>query len=431
MKQKIGYTLLLLLSMQLTSFAQSELTTEKAATYFQKIKAICSKDNGSLWGVNMWVPTLFIDYETRNLIANEQDGTNAFSLEDGVYTGIFPDNKIIANSITNLNDKKWVMVIAPLPDDSYIRNQLVIHEMFHYIQDELDLTPEGGYENNHMDEMDARVCLKLEWAALNKAILADNDIEKKAALSDAFIFRAYRRLLYPQAELSENRFEMHEGLPEYTSHKLCTNSKEEFKEKLLQMAKFAWNKESYVRSFGYYSGFAYAYFLDGSNWQKKLTADTDLAVLVQKFYNITLPKAIEKAQSERRDLYGYQEIYNAELALKQKKDELFAANKKKFEDGSTLVLSLQAPNVGFNPNNLQAFGDKGTIYPNITLIDTWGSLIVQEGGCLLASSWMQAVVSAENIVINENEIKGSGWELTLNNGYRIVQEGKSYKLVRE
>ena len=432
MRRKIIPILALLLSIQLTSFAQPEpLTAQQAAAYFKEIKAICDKDNGKLWGTGMWVPTLFIDYATRDIIANDEDAKGLFTCNGDVYTGKFPDDKIIANSTTTLNDKKWVMVIAPLPDDTYIRNQLVIHEMFHYIQDEIGLSPEGGYDNNHMDEMLARIYLKLEWSALGKATQAAGTADIKTALTDALIFRSYRRQLYPQVELSENRFEMHEGLPEYTGHKLCTSSKEEFKEKLLLAAKQAWNKDSYVRSFGYYSGFAYAYFLDGSDWQKELTPDTDLAKLVQKHYNITLPKDIEKAQEERRDQYGYQNIYRDELALKQKKDEMLAINKKKFEDGPTLVLSLQSPNVGFDPNNLQAFGDKGTVYPNIRLIDVWGSLTVQEGGCLLSGNWRQAVVSAENIKINGNEVTGNGWELKLNKKYKIIQDGVSYKIVLE
>ncbi|MDR0661144.1 MAG: hypothetical protein LBG19_10190 [Prevotellaceae bacterium] len=430
MKGKLISILVVLLSTQVMSFAQPQLfTVEKAAEYFKEVKAICDRDNGKLWGMSMWVPTLFIDYGTRHLVANEQDINDAFVRKGDVYTGKFPEDKIIANSTTNLKGKSWVMVIAPLPHDSYIRNQLVIHEMFHYIQDKLGLTPAGRYDNNHMDEMEARIYLKLEWSALNKVIVAGNDSDKKNALTDALIFRAYRRQLYPNAELSENRFEMHEGLPDYTGHKLCTSSKEELKEKLLQSAEYAWYKESYVRSFGYYSGFAYAYFLDGSDWQQHLTSDTDLAKLVQNHYNLTLPQDIEKAQEERRGLYSYQEIYDSELAFKQKKDELYAINKQKFEDGATLILSLQAPNVGFDPNNLQAFGDKGAVYPNMMLVDVWGSLMVQEGGCLLAGDWETATVSAKNIKINGDEVKGEGWELKLNDGYTIVEDGSGYKMV--
>ena len=421
---------MMVLAMHAVSFAQPKpLNTEAAAAYFKEIKAICDKDNGKLWGMSLWAPTLFIDYNTRNLIANDKDADGLFLHKDGVYTGIFPEDKIIANSTTELDGKKWVMVMTPLPNDTYIRNQLVIHEMFHYLQDKLGLTDTDGYDNNHMDDMLARVYLKLEWSALKKAILADNSADKQTALSDALVFRTYRRQLYPQAELSENRFEMSEGLPEYTSHKLCTSLAEEFREKLLQSAKFVWDKESYVRSFGYYSGFAYAYFLDGSSWQKEVTPDTDLAKLVQKHYSITLPQDIEKAQEKNRDAYGYQEIYNAELTLKQKKDEQLAANKKKFEDGPTLTLPLQTPNVGFNPNNLQAFGDKGTVYPDITLIDMWGSLTVQNGGCLLANNWKKAILSAENIKVEGNVVKGNGWELKLNDGYKVEQEGKDYKIV--
>ena len=404
-----------------------ELTTEQAALYFKEVKTICDRDNGKLWGKNLWAPTLFINPIDYTLIANEQDANGEFSLKNGIYTGSYPKDKIIANSTTTLNGKSWVMVVQPLPDDEYTRNQLVVHEMFHYLQDILGLSS-GSYNNNHLDEMDARIYLKLEWAALNKAIEADNPQSAKEAIKDAIIFRTYRRSLYPNVAKDENMFEVQEGLAEYTSHKLCSNTHEEFKQHVLRMGKMAWNNESFVRSFGYYSGLAYAYLLDGGDWQKCLKYDTDLAALLKLDRGIEADEQqAESLQLQRRSLYGYDSIYATELALKQKKDEAYAVNKQKFVEGETLTINLLNPNVGFDPNNLQAFGNAGTVYPTINLLDSWGSLVVDGGGCLLSNDWRTATLSAKNISYDGVKVvKGDGWELVLNGGYRLVKEEKGY-----
>ncbi len=70
--------------------------------YFEDIKKICNKDNGKLWGVNLWSPIIVIDRKTRTVIATEKDNEGFLTKREGVYTGRFPDSLIIANSIINL-----------------------------------------------------------------------------------------------------------------------------------------------------------------------------------------------------------------------------------------------------------------------------------------------------------------------------------------
>ena len=90
-----------------------------------------------------------------------------------------------------------------------------------------------------MDNMDARILLKLEWTALEKAI-NDETEKRNDYIKDALIFRNYRRMRYPQKDSMENKFEIHEGLAEYTGHKICSKSNEEFKKHVLYAREKNW-----------------------------------------------------------------------------------------------------------------------------------------------------------------------------------------------
>ena len=103
-------------------------------------------------------------------------------------------------------------------DDYYMRNWLLAHESWHRIQEDLGLPPKIE-DNSHLVKLEGRIYLKLEWRALRKALLAI-DSERIEAINDALIFRKYRHSLFKDARKHESRFEMHEGLADYTGAKL-------------------------------------------------------------------------------------------------------------------------------------------------------------------------------------------------------------------
>lgn len=76
-----------------------------------------------------------------------------------------------------------------------------------------------------MDEMEARVWLKLEWEALHKALNSKEQAVKKSAIEDALAFRKVRQTQYNSAQ-NERRFETHEGLAEYNGQKLTYEESE-------------------------------------------------------------------------------------------------------------------------------------------------------------------------------------------------------------
>lgn len=144
----------------------------KAATYFSDINEIIKKDNKKMWGKSLYTPLLFVDMKTKAVTANELDNEGILKKQGNIYIGKFPENQIIANSVTNLGNKDYAMVQwQSCNTDELSRNVLLIHEMFHYHQEALGLkSPDGQPSNDHLDKMDARIYLKLEWTALNKAL---------------------------------------------------------------------------------------------------------------------------------------------------------------------------------------------------------------------------------------------------------------------
>src|SRR5262249_14279429 len=135
-----------------------------------------------------------------------------------VFAGKLPAQVNVANTAVEWAGVKWTMVIWPLPADQFDRAGLMLHELWHRIQDQIGF---HGAEsaNNHLDSMEGRVWLQLEWRALDSALNSRGE-RRLQAVSDALIFRARRRTLFPKAAQEERALEMHEGLAEYSGIKL-------------------------------------------------------------------------------------------------------------------------------------------------------------------------------------------------------------------
>ena len=120
--------------------------------------------------------------------------------------------------------------------------------------------------------------------------------------------------MYSNCDGCENRFEIHEGMAEYTAQKLC-RSKEEFKSYLQTKLESLWETKSYVDCFAYYTGPVYAYLLDETetNWRSQLGSNDDISILIQSAFNISLPFDIYMEAEERSVLYSGAQIIGEEL----------------------------------------------------------------------------------------------------------------------
>ena len=422
------FLLIILLACHPVKAGDHPIDLEKTSAYFQEIKQICHTDDGALWGENLWGPILLIDPQTRFAVANQADEEGLLEKAGDVYIGYFPPDKGIANSTTRFGNKSWMMVMYPLPEDDYSRNLLSIHELYHLLQVRQNLSF-SNYNNDHMDNMDARILIKLEWRALEKAISA-NEADRRGLLTDALIFRNYRRQLYPEKVSAENELEVHEGLAEYTGHRICSKNNDHFAQQGLSNKSRYWDADTYVRSFGYHSGMLYAFMLDlgQANWRETIRPDTDLGSLAQIHYNLDLPQDLEKAYREAKRHFDYPQIWEYESRREQNRQQILEAYRVKFTRDTILTLEVPSPRIVFNPNNLVPLDNLGTVYPTMSIMAEWGTLEVTEGGCLF--DWQRAVVSARGIVQENNILRGEGWVLIMNEGWKLANQGKEFKLIK-
>ena len=409
------------------AIAQNSLPIDTIETYFKNLKEICNKDNGKLWGISTCAPIIVINRVTREIIANEPDNENLLKKVDNIYIGTFPTSKIISCSTTDFGGKFWTMVGYPI-SPSISESELVIaHEMFHHLQPELKL--KALYENDHMSKMQARILTKLEFNALEKAFKT-NDNSRIETIKDALIFRQLRRKLFLQADSNENRFEIMEGLAEYTSLKLCINNKNEIIDRIMKMKEHSWNSDSYVRSFGYFTGMCYAFLDDfyGIELKNVVNNNTDLAQILKEKYNIILPNNLEQAFDKIKTIYGFDTISEFENERELKTQKIVAEYRERFTTKSHLIIPKIKASFGFNPNTVIPIDSLGNVYPFIEITDAWGILKVKDKGCLFASNSKNAIISSENIKIDENIITGNDWILTLNENWNVIQEGTNFLL---
>ena len=407
----------------------SPIDTLLAYQYFQEAHALCSRDNGKLWGVSLCGPMLFVDRKTRTVVANQPDAEAILTKSGNVFVGKLPAKVQIANTAKDWAGVKWTMIIFPLPEDRYRRANLMAHELWHRIQKDIGF-PSSGAANNHLDSRDGRVWLQLEWRALANA-LTSRGKKRQQAITDALLFRAYRRAIFPQAASEEREMEMHEGLAEYTGVRLSGSPN-------LNLyvvdgdLKEAANKQTFVRSFAYASGPAYGILLDGTgkNWRKSLKKEDDLGVVLQKAFAIKLPQSIKQASEERAKVYDGDKLQASETERENKRQQLVAAYRAKLVDGPVLVIPLQKMSMELNPGNLVPLDSLGTVYPTIRVVDVWGILTVSNGA-LMNPTFSRIYVSAPGN-LSASPIQGDGWTLELNAGWTVAAgERKGDYLVKK
>jgi len=401
--------------------AQQSIDESLAEQYFQQAESICAKDNSTLWGIKLCGPMLLVDPATRSIVANQIDKEGNLTKKGKVFSGKLPDKINIANTAMTWAGVKWTMIMWPLPSNERARARLMFHELFHRVQDDLGL-PASSPANGHLDTLEGRIWLQLEWRALAAALSKTGD-ESRSAIEDALIFRAYRRSLFPNSDATERGLEMNEGLCEYTGVKLRGTPDEESIAYIGRQLEGAEKTPTFARSFAYASGPPYGFLLDRTKaeWRKGLRPTDDFAVLAQKAYSIKAPANIKQEVEKRSGKYRGAELRAAETERDAKRRKQLAAYRAKLIDGPLLILSFSAEaSYSFDPNNVESLDDIGTVYPTMRVSDAWGILEVTGGALTIhdpkRGSRVQVPAPADR---TGRRIQGEGYTLELNDGWTI------------
>jgi hypothetical protein len=406
-----------------TGLAAGELQMDRAAAaqYFQEAENLSERDGGVLWGIPLYGPMLLVHPETREIVANQGDPAGVLKQAGRIWTGILPDSENVANTAMDWGGCRWTMLLWPLPEKTDRRANLMMHELFHRVQDELGF-PAANPANAHLDEMAGRLWLRLELEALRAALGSEGE-EQTGHIRNALVFRARRHGLFDGAAVEEAALERNEGLAEYTGVSLCGRDVGQTRAYLCEQIDGVEALPTLVRSFAYTTGPIYGILLDsrGPGWRKQITSRIGLGDLLARQCGITLPANLAQEAEKLLPLYGGEAIRKVEAERERLRQEQLAVYRKLLVEGPVLVIRLQAMQVQFDPRTLQPLGEHGTVYPTLRIADTWGILTVT-GAALLHPDWSQVTVPAGGIEpgMSGGTVETEGWTLELAEGWGIV-----------
>jgi hypothetical protein len=356
-----------------------------------ELRAMCARDAGRMWGISICGPTMIVDRQTRAVVSNQYG------------PAVLPAGIGIANTAVLIEGKRWTMVVGPLPEDAFARKMLLAHESFHSVQAKIGF-PSTGPANTHLDSIEGRYWLQLEWRALAKALRGDRE-----AVRDALAFRTKRRALFGSAINDERELEMHEGLAEYTGAAFAEPEIAKRAPHLIEKLRDAETTPTFVRSFAYASGPAWGTLIEMKQprWTRAAKASDDLGNLAADAWHVAAASDAEA----RAATYDGAQLLAAERERDARKQVMLREFRARFIDGAHLTIPLKKMSFEFDPNAAQPFEALGTVYPALTARDDWGTIVVHKGGAMISSDWTSLVVPAE---------ASDDYTLTLKDGWTIV-----------
>lgn len=400
--------------------------TDTVANYFESVKKH-TKLHKKLWNKDLYGPIMIVNPQTREIIANTHDLTGILQKSAKIYRGVLPAEINVANTSLKWSGKNWAMVMLPLPKDDHDVISLFIHELFHVHQPALGFNF-FNTDNDHLDQLNGRIYLRMEMEALKKALQAISENDKIKHLTNAFTFRMQRYTLFPDAEKSENLLELNEGLAEYTGFASSSRNDRESTNHLVKSIENFQSKPSFVRSFAYHTTPVYGYLLSKTRkyWNKGITIDSNLTKYFIRSFQIIVPSNLEIVTDSISKLYNAKDIISYETARHEKTNLFIETCRQKYFAAPHFEIKFEQMQIQFDPGNIVPIDDIGTYYPNLRISDNWGILEVKNGA-LLSKNWDKVSLTMPTDIDNHT-ITGDGWRLQLKESYSVVRnnEGDNY-----
>jgi hypothetical protein len=404
-----------------TIVAQSSTLKDSIATCFKDVKEATFL-NKELWNRDIYGPFLLINRQTREVYANMPDSAGVLTpCGDDIYCGTLPKEKIISNTSTKWNGTQWATVMLPLDKNKTDRLNLCTHELFHASQPALGFSLQLG-DNGHLDTKDGRLCLRLELAALEKALLASQKREVKRHVYHALLFRKYRYQLFAKAKVEENKNELNEGIANYTGIYMSAVRDAERKGEFVRNLRNGQAYNTFVMGYAYLTIPSYGYILSkrDKGWNRKIGNGTNLTDFFWNAFRFNASPQLNDEVKRAAIEYGGEILAVEEQKREHKQQEMVGTYTDLLVVKPHLFLKNIKMNIGFSPIEAISLEEHGTIYPTLTVSDAWGSLTVKKGG-LLAKNWSGVTVSA--ITRQDNSVvEGDGWVLKINPRFSIVKD---------
>jgi hypothetical protein len=305
-----------------------------------------------------------------------------------------------------------------------VRQQMMLHGLFHRIQAELGFAASNGF-NEHLDTLEGRVWMQLEWRALRRA-LESSGSDRAEAIADALTFRRERRRLFHGAADNERRVEIGEGLPSYTGVAAWANSPADAHRAAAPPASV---DASIVGAFAYTSGPAYGVLLDDllPGWRRQVRGTSDLGDLLASATNRPLTTDVAIAAAR----YDAATLRTAEEARDRERQVRVAELRRRFVDGPVLTMPAGGSSTSDSTGAIGIPAAGTVFFRNFTLSAQWGRLNA-DGGVLRAADGATLSVPVTG-PLEGTTLRGDGWSATLNSGWVVRPAARpgSFTIVRE
>ena len=402
--------------------AAAQVDQGLAAEYFKEARALCERDGGRLWGVSLCGPMVIADAAT-GTIATSQPAP----------AGERPRALGVVNAPVQWGGVTWAAYSwEMIPKDRGERGRLFMHELFHCIQPRLGLNPTAGATGatgtpGHLDSLEGRYWMRLEWRALARALGASG-AARTAAIADALAFRAARYQRLPGAWAEEHPVEINEGIATYTQYVTGSDSAEDAVRHAIATLSGSETSTSFVRTFAYASGAGYGLLLDALSpgWHRKITGANDFGQLLAAAAGVTaVPDAAVAAAR-----HNGESLRAAEEQRDREQQAIIVELRKRYVDGPVLI--VPRPGRG-SVNNMGAtvIPGAGTVFRAMANKGEWGSFDATGGAMVSADG--QTISLPAPLVVDATTLKGDGWTATVGEGW-TVQPGPrpgSFRVVRQ
>ena len=402
--------------------ALAQVDQQRAQEYFKEAQALCERDGGRMWGVSLCGPMVIADAAT-GTIATSQPAP----------AGDRPRALGFVNAPVQWGGTTWSAYVWDMipKDDRGERGRLFMHELFHCVQGRLGwgtMPPvSGAGENSHLDSLDGRYWMRLEWRALARALGASGPA-RTSAIADALAFRAARHQHFAGAAAREHIVEINEGIATYTQYVTGSEGAQDAIRNAQAGLAAAESGTSFIRTFAYASGAGYGLLLDAltPGWHRKITAASDFGQLLSAAAGVTeVPDAAAAAAR-----HGGAQVRAAEEQRDREQQAIIATLRRRYVDGPVLIVPRGGSGTS---NNMGAtvIPGAGTVFRAMANKGVWGSFDAQSGA--LVSADEQTISLPAPVVVDATTLKGDGWTATVGPGW-IVQPGPrpgSFQVVRQ
>jgi hypothetical protein len=387
--------------------ALAQVDQLRAQQFFKEAQTLCERDAGRLWGASICMPMVIGDARTQTFATSQPPPDAPRPRLVGILMGPI-----------KWGDTMWAALVWDIVANQppHVRNAMFLHESFHIVQMRLGLgVPTVSAE--HLDEVDGRYWLRLEWHALARA-LQESGERRTSAVRDALAFRQARHTRYPDKVETERALDINEGLASYTGIVLAAQSEADAIASALGELTGQESGESYVRTAAYASGPAYGLLLDAASpgWTRKVRVSDDPAAMLMRALATQPAANVEEAAAR----YGGAELRAAEVRREQQRQARIAELRQRFVDGPVLVM----------PGGGSGFSDShgAVVIPNVGTIwfgdyhqtGPWGALDATKG-VLLSTDGSTRRLPAP-VRRDETTMSGDGWTLKVATGW-VVREG--------